>query len=99
MDPTPTFPKPFGPEYQRRSGPNGSGVNGDSCCLCGRPTKPGSRSWVTVVDGGASFGTREATQDAGYMGGFVVGPRCAKRLRAHGVEALSDENTHHGEQQ
>lgn len=46
---------------------------------------------MTVVEGGARFvlvGETPDKQHPGYMGCFPVGPDCAKRLAADGVEIV-----------
>lgn len=76
-------PIPFGPEYQRREERQG-GLSDDACCVCGKPVKSDPVPFATVLDGGSRFAGADETidtADPGYMGGYPVGPSCAKRLR------------------
>lgn len=73
------------------------------CALCGRAVKQPWPASVHVVDGGASFATREQVEGkapielAGDMGGFPVGLDCARRLRAAGVYVVTGEGGSTGE--
>ncbi len=79
-------PKPFGYEYQERA--RRCPANATPCARCGKPCRDPWRFAVTVVDGGAAYGTRESPEDPGHMGCFPVGPDCARVLRRAGVEVL-----------
>lgn len=54
----------------------------DECAICGRPIKnPDAAHMAVVIDGGAAWGDETSDEhDAGYMGGFLVGPDCHKRF-------------------
>ena len=80
--------RPFsGPNYSRNS--RRVGDDAWPCALCGRAVKTDDAKWVTVVDGGSRFvRAGEPTvleSDPGHMGGFAVGPDCARRLAKDNV--------------
>lgn len=67
------------------------------CALCGKAVKEPWPASVRVVDGGASFATREQVEGkapidaAGDMGGWPLGSDCARKLRAAGVHVVMME--------
>ncbi|MDN5893926.1 MAG: hypothetical protein L0H93_07855 [Nocardioides sp.] len=55
----------------------------EPCTVCGRGVKPDSGWVVEVVDGGAHIaapGQPVDRDDSGYMGAWVLGSECAKRV-------------------
>ena len=61
----------------------------EACVLCGKAvSNPKEAPAAEVYDGGAKFvleGETTDTSDPGYMGCYVVGPTCARKLRKVGV--------------
>lgn len=83
-------PRPF--RYRKREARHTDTQQPCACCGHAVVTSPGvTTNWVHVVDGGASYGGAEDTNDAGDMGWFPVGPSCAKRLRKAGVYVQTNE--------
>ena len=79
--------KPFrGPNYSR----NSERCKGEQipCAWCGKPCGEPWTFAVRVIQGGAAFANRDAPPDdgPGEMGCFPVGPDCARKLRAAGVD-------------
>ena len=80
--PTPDELFGYGEKYEQaraRTEARGS----EPCVSCGRPVKPGSGWLVEIVNGGhdiAHPGLGPDTTDAGYMGAFVMGSDCARRV-------------------
>jgi hypothetical protein len=57
----------------------------EPCMRCGRGIKPGGGFEVTVVDGGGALQRTDVEadpDDAGFMGTFVIGSDCAKKVPA-----------------
>lgn len=58
----------------------------EPCATCGRGVKDGSGWLVTVTDGGAQLVHPDDTADAqaadpaGFMGEWLLGPECGKRV-------------------
>lgn len=53
------------------------------CGICARPMDANkARHWGIVIDGGTAWGTTDSPDDAGYMGGFPIGPDCHRQYKA-----------------
>lgn len=77
------LPQPFsGPRYHENAQRTGGE---EPCVLCGRAIKDTATApYAIVVDGGDRFALANETpneKDPGFMGGYPVGPECAKKLK------------------
>lgn len=57
----------------------------EPCTTCGRGVKPGSGILTVVVGGGSHCVHPDEevdTSDGGYMGAWVLGPECGKKVDA-----------------
>lgn len=55
----------------------------EPCTICGRGVKPGNGWVIEVVNGGADIahpGLGVDQNDPGYMGCWVLGPECGKKI-------------------
>lgn len=55
----------------------------EPCERCGRGVKAGAGWWIEVVNGGSSVarpGSVVDVNDPGYMGCYILGSECAKRV-------------------
>jgi hypothetical protein len=56
-------------------------VDAEFCAICGKPiTNEATAHPAIVIDGGSEWGDESSPEDAGHMGGFLVGPDCHKRF-------------------
>jgi len=78
---------PFGgPNYRRNADRSGQRA---PCAYCGKKIQDHSRAtFIGVADGGGRFfnvkddAAEERKDPAGYMGGHLLGPDCARKLKA-----------------
>jgi hypothetical protein len=56
----------------------------DECCLCQRRLRPGTRTYLHLIAGGAHYAAvgEVETDSALDLGYFPVGPECARVARA-----------------
>ena len=60
------------------------------CCLCGRAVNPKRATWVDCINGELEAVSQELPEDhelrderrPGYMGSFLVGPYCQRKIPA-----------------
>jgi hypothetical protein len=68
-------------KYKREERARKNGL--EPCTNCGRGVKPGNGWVVEIINGGGQAAHRDDTanpNDDGYMGCWVVGPECGRKI-------------------